>query len=223
MAWEQLWTAAVPEVERLERIAWVGARRLVECYHRSLQPDWQWFESRLAYANAVLPHALFLAGRRWPNEAFLEVAEASFAFLDRVTTAPLLAHGPRAQGEGTEIIFWPIGNNGWYKHGDAKASYDQQPVEAVTMAEAALAAFAMHNDVKHLATFRRAHAWFRGQNSLRQPLVQERLGACCDALQPSGVNRNQGAESTLAYLWTEVHNFELQQALGDNRPTAASA
>jgi hypothetical protein len=222
MAWEQLWTAAVPEVERLERIAWVGARRLVECYHRSLQPDWQWFESRLAYANAVLPHALFLAGRRWPNEAFLEVAEASFAFLDRATTAPYHSPGPRAQGEGTENIFWPIGNSGWYKHGEAKAVYDQQPVEAVTMAEAALAAFAMRNDVKYLATFRRAHGWFRGQNSLRQPLVHERLGACCDGLQPAGANRNQGAESTLAYLWTEVLNFELQQALGDNRPAASA-
>ena len=35
-------------------------------------------------------------------------------------------------------VFWPIGNSGWYPHGEEKALYDQQPVEAVTMADAAL-------------------------------------------------------------------------------------
>ena len=30
-----------------------------------------------------------------------------------------------------------------------------------------------------------------------------RSGACFDGLQTSGVNRNQGAESTLAHLWTK--------------------
>ena len=78
--------------------------------------------------------------------------------------------------------------------------YDQQPVEAVTMAEAALAAFDLLGDEEYLATFRRAHGWFHGRNSLQQPLADVPYGACCDGLQTSGVNRNQGAESTLAYL-----------------------
>ena len=34
-------------------------------------------------------------------------------------------------------------------------------------------------------------------------------GACYDGLQASGVNYNQGAESTLAYLWTEMSNAEV--------------
>ena len=40
----------------------------------------------MTYANAVLPHALFVAAEHWPKEEFLEVAKASFAFLDRQTT-----------------------------------------------------------------------------------------------------------------------------------------
>ncbi len=210
LAWGHLWTAGVKDVEPLENVAWSAAQRLVECYQRALRPDWQWFESRMTYANAVLPHALFVAAQRWPNEEFLEVAETSFAFLDRATTF--------------EKIFWPIGNSGWYPHGEEKAPYDQQPVEAVTMADAALAAFGMLGDEKYLATFRRAHGWFLGDNSLGQPLVDVASGACCDGLHASGVNRNQGAESTLAWLWTEVANVEFQNALGDNRNvTVASA
>jgi hypothetical protein len=202
LAWGHLWTAGVEDIERLEAVAWSAARRLVECYDRCRRADLQWFESRMTYANAVLPHALFVAARRWPKEVFLEVAEASFAFLDRVTTV--------------DNVFWPVGNRGWYPQGEDKALYDQQPVEAVTTADAALAAFGFSKEEKYLAAFRRAHGWFYGQNSLRQSLVDVRRGACSDGLQASGLNRNQGAESTLAFLWTEVHNFEIQQELGDN-------
>lgn len=72
------------------------------------------------------------------------------------------------------------------------------------VAAAALTAFGMLGDEQYLAAFRRAHAWFHGQNSLRQPVVDVQSGACCDGLQASGLNRNQGAESTLAYLWAEL-------------------
>ena len=97
-------------------------------------------------------------------------------------------------------VFWPVGNEGWYPRGEEKALYDQQPVEAVTMADAALAAFRLLGDEEYLAAFRRAHGWFHGQNSLREPLADVRPAQCCDGLMASGVNRNQGAESTLALL-----------------------
>jgi hypothetical protein len=209
LAWEHLWAAGTTNVEPLENVAWLAARRLVEAYNRARRPDWPWFESRMTYANAVLPHALFLAARRWPKEPFREVAEETFAFLDRATTA--------------ENVFWPVGNAGWYRHGEDKAPYDQQPVESATMADAALAGFALGHEEKYLATFRRACDWFHGENGLRQPLADVARGACCDGLQPSGVNRNQGAESTLAYLWAELHKFEIQQALGSDRTDAVAS
>ena len=87
LAWGHLWSAGVEDIEPLETVAWSAARRLAECYDRALRPDWQWFESRMTYANAVLPHALFIAAECWPREDFLDMAEASFAFLDRETTA----------------------------------------------------------------------------------------------------------------------------------------
>jgi uncharacterized protein YyaL (SSP411 family) len=164
----------------------------------------------MTYANAVLPQALFIAARHWPQEGFLEVAETSFAFLDRETTA--------------ENVFWPVGNSDWYPHGEEKALYDQQPVEASTMADAALTAFDLLGDESYLATFRRAHRWFYGANSLKQPLADVTCGACCDGLEPTGVNWNQGAESTLSYLWTKLRNSEIQTEMQeDDKPAVASA
>jgi hypothetical protein len=191
-----LWKTGGKNVIGLEAIARAAAEYLVVCYRRSERTDWQWFESRLTYANAVLPHALFIAAQRWPEEDFADVAEASFAFLDRVTNS--------------ENVFWPIGNSDWYPHGERKSLYDQQPVEAATMADAALAAFSLLRDEKYLSTFCRAHDWFHGRNSLKVRLVDSETGACFDGLQETGLNRNQGAESTLAHLWAEVHNVEMQ-------------
>lgn len=204
LAWGHLQSMGT-SLPALESLAWAAALRLLECYQRSQRPDWQWFESRMTYANAVLPHALFIAARCWPKEIFLDIARSSFAFLDRKTT--------------DQEVFWPVGNNGWFPHGEEKAQYDQQPVEAITMADAALAAYELLGEEEYLVAFRRARDWFQGANSLGAPLADLRSGACRDGLQRSGLNRNQGAESTLAYLFsidlqTEIESLvtEMQTA-----------
>jgi hypothetical protein len=191
----------------LENVARLAAERLVECYHRSRRPDWPWFESRMTYANAVLPHALFDAAERWPAEGFLQVAQSSLAFLDLVTTA--------------DDVFWPIGNRDWYSHGEEKSLYDQQPVEAATMASAALTAYRLQGEGRCLAMFWKAYGWFHGRNSLGQPLAERRSGACFDGLMPTGVNQNQGAESTLAYLWSELQRFEVEKSPSESANTVA--
>jgi hypothetical protein len=162
----------------------------------------------MTYANAVLPHALFIAARCWPKETFLDIARSSFAFLDRKTT--------------DQEIFWPVGNNGWFPHGEEKAQYDQQPVEAITMADAALAAYELLGEEEYLAACRRARDWFQGANSLGAPLADIRSGACRDGLQRSGMNRNQGAESTLAYLFSIVHETEIDSLI-TGKQTASTA
>jgi hypothetical protein len=189
-AWQTLAKGKSEGLELLEEVARNAADRLVECYARSKRSNWFWFESRLTYANAVLPHALFDAAAVWTDGDYLEVAEATFGFLDLVTTA--------------DDLFWPIGNREWFSQGEEKSLYDQQPVEASTMAAAALAAWSVTSEDKYLRVFDRSHRWFMGGNSLGLSLADAQCGACCDGLMANGTNKNQGAESTLAFLWTEV-------------------
>jgi len=208
LAWGHLSAEGVKNIEPLENVAWLAARRLLENLQHSRRSDWPWFESRMTYANAVLPHALFVAARRWPGEPFLAAARESFDLLDDVTT--------------DDDVFSPIGSNGWYSHREDKARHDQQPVEAITMADAALAAFDAVSDPRYLRVFRRARQWFHGQNSSNQPLTIVSVGSCCDGLHPSGVNRNQGAESTLSFLSTELLHCEAGHLSAD-QPTEAVA
>lgn len=193
-----LWRAGAGSFGPLQSPARRSADRLMDSFQRWHSPDWHWFESQMTYANAVLPHAMFDAADRWQDDRFLEIAEMSFAFLDQVTAV--------------EDVFLPVGNLNWYSQGEQKSLYDQQPVEASTMAAAALAAFQQRGDQKYLTAFRRAHAWFVGSNSLESSIGDARSGACFDGLGPAGANRNQGAESTLAWLWTEMLRFELKQS-----------
>ncbi len=199
--------AEVHDSGPLEQVARCAADRLAECYCRSLKPDWFWFESRMTYANAVLPHALFDASEFWPADGFLHLAESSFGFLDLETTA--------------DEVFWPIGNRDWYSHGEVKSLYAQQPVEASTMVAAALAGFQRISQQKYLVIAARAYEWFRGLNSLKQPLVDVAEGACCDGIEPAGINKNQGAESTLAWLWTGLLWDSLDHEL-ESEPQVAS-
>lgn len=189
MGYAQLYERGVRDLEKLEGIAWLAAQHLVECYERSTRPEWNWFEGQMTYANAVLPHALFVAAKRWPEERFEDVATETMHFLEAQTNCATLFH--------------PVGNNGWSSRGETKAAYDQQPLEAVTMADAALAAFELTGERSYLRTLHRSYTWFLGHNSETMPLADITTGGCCDGLQQGAVNRNQGAESTLAYLWTQ--------------------
>ena len=65
---------------------------------------------------------------------------------------------------------------------------------------ACLDAFRCTGDVRWTQQSQLVFDWFLGRNDLGVPLIEPATGACYDGLQPDGVNQNQGAESTLAYL-----------------------
>jgi len=96
--------------------------------------------------------------------------------------------------------FVPIGNDGFYPRGKKRPHFDQQPIEAHATVSACLEAYRITNDAFWYREARRAFEWFLGRNQLGVPLYDPSTGGCCDGLQPNGVNENQGAESTLAFL-----------------------
>ena len=148
---------------------------------------WPWPEDTVTYDTAVLPRALLEAGRRLDRRGWVERGALVLRWLDRAQTAPA-GH------------FRPIGNRGWWPRGGRPAQWDQQPIEALSMLEAALAAEAATGDAAFGDLAERAYAWFTGANDLGLPVADPTEGACHDGLGASGLNPNQGAESTLAWL-----------------------
>jgi hypothetical protein len=72
-------------------------------------------------------------------------------------------------------------------------------VEAQAMVAACLDAWRVTSRPVWLTEARRAFDWFLGGNDLGLPLYDAATGACCDGLQPTCLNANQGAESSLAF------------------------
>jgi glycosyltransferase involved in cell wall biosynthesis len=165
------------------------AGRLLALYQAQRSDTWRWFEESLSYCNAALPHAFLMCGQSLPSRAMNDAA------LDSLTW---LADLQRDKTNGGHFV--PIGSNGFYRRGGARARFDQQPVEAQAMVSACLEAHRITGDKNWYKEARRAFDWFLGSNDLNLPIYDPTTGGCRDGLHPDRPNENQGAESSLAYL-----------------------
>lgn len=161
--------------------------RLLELFERTAQPDWRWFEEELTYDNAKIAHALILSGRATGRQA---VTERGLEALRWLTELQISEKG----------YFRPIGSNGFYRRGGTRADFDQQPIEAQAMVSACLEAFRATADQWWYEQAERAFDWFIGWNDIGLEVYSPTTGGCRDGLHVDRVNRNQGAESTLAFL-----------------------
>jgi hypothetical protein len=134
---------------------------------------------------------MLMCGQWIPNEAMTEAGLESLCWL---------ADLQRADRVGGHFV--PIGSNGFYEQYGERARFDQQPVEAQTMASACLEAYRSTGDERWRKEAQRAFEWFLGRNDLNLPLYDPTTGGCRDGLHPDRPNENQGAESTLAFLQT---------------------
>ena len=165
------------------------ATRLREHHDRTASPDWDWFESRLTYANPKLPEALLRAG--------LVLHDADLRALG-LRTLRFYVGETFDDGVGR---FDFVGNAlAGYRRGGAKPAFDQQPIEAGYTAEACALAFAATGRREWARWTAAAAEWFCGRNRLGLWLYDPATGACRDGLQPGGVNLNEGAESAIACL-----------------------
>lgn len=149
------------------------------------RPEWEWFESVLAYDNARLPEALIRAGTALQRKDFLACGLKTLDWIVARQTAP----DGRFRAVGSESFGRPYAD---------PLPFDQQPLEAQATVDACLAAWDATDAQRWADEAVRAYRWYLGENDLGLPLASARDGGCFDGLTPDGVNRNQGAESILA-------------------------
>ena len=152
--------------------------------------DWKWFEDSLAYSNAILPQALFSVYAFNGDKKCLQAAYESLSFLNDILFSP-----------GYLNI---IGNQGWYHRSGHPAQFDQQPVDAASIAFACWEAYQVLGKKEYLELANLAHQWYQGKNVHGLSLYDATSGGCYDALTQDGVNLNQGAESVLSLLFTDL-------------------
>lgn len=183
------------EVSRIRKVL---ADRLFNQFKNNATDDWPWLENTLNYANGKLSHALLLSGHSMQRNDMIAMGLNSLKWLLAIQT------------ESNHFV--PIGSNGWYEKGGAKARFDQQPVEANAMVDACVEAFNITRDRNWFDNAVMSFNWFLGHNDLNMSLYDPKSGGCRDGLMADGINQNQGAESSLAWL---LSLMTLQKLYGD--------
>ncbi len=168
-----------------ERLAGL-ANKLVRHYEENSSSHWKWFESLLAYDNGILPLALLHAAEIIKDDRLYEVALETTNFLTETSLK-----------DGVLSI---IGNQNWFKKERERSLFAQQPVDALAMVLMYRQAFQLTKDREYLSKLYTCFMWFLGENDIRMTLFDFETKGCCDGIESYGVNRNQGAESSLAYL-----------------------
>ena len=170
----------------VRRIREFLADRLFSQFKNNGTDAWPWLENALNYANGKLPHALLLSGQWMQRSDMIDMGLQSLKWLLSIQTE--------------DDHFVPIGNNGWYEKGGPKARFDQQPIESNAMIEACVEAFNVTRDKTWIDSAVMCFNWFLGNNDLNLPLYDPKTGGCRDGLMADGINQNEGAESSLAWL-----------------------
>ncbi|WP_380872736.1 glycosyl transferase [Sphingomonas sp. DBB INV C78] len=161
-------------------------KRLAAALAAVRRPDWVWFEPTLGYDNARIAEALIRAGMVLDDAAMHGAGLEALGWLDRIQTCE-------------DGHFRAVGSESFNRPFAPPLPYDQQPLEAWAMVDAALTAWTATRDPVWHAAAQRAWRWYLGDNDLGQPIASAADGSCFDGLMRDGVNLNTGAESVLAF------------------------
>jgi hypothetical protein len=137
---------------------------------------------------------MFCAFESLGEKTFLKIAEESLQFL----------YGSETRND----TYVPVGNAGWYTKGGQMALFDQQPIEPGAMVETAAIAYRLTKRQLYEDMARKAMLWFLGENIKCVRVYDEETGACYDGVGSAGLNENQGAESTIAFLLASYELIE---------------
>jgi len=174
------------------------SERMYRLYRENGDRQWPWPEDCLTYANGKIPHALILTGKEMEREDILKAGLKMLDWLCKIQKDPA-GH------------FVPVGNSGWYRKNGFRARFDQQPIEAEAMIGALCAAYEVTGDDRWIDEANRCFDWFMGKNDHQVPIYDYNTGGCRDGLTAEGVNQNEGAESTLAWLLSLITMYHLRE------------
>lgn len=163
---------------------------LMSLYKISHSSDWEWFEHYLTYSNSILPEALALGYKITGEKKYLEVSEKTLDFLIKHT----FKNG----------MYMPIGQKGWFPRNGERQYFDQQPEDTAAVVETLKIMSQITNKKHYKELANIAFSWFLGNNVIGQEVYDRITGGCRDGIGENFVNLNEGAESTVSYLFARL-------------------
>ncbi|MCD6405038.1 MAG: glycosyltransferase family 4 protein [Planctomycetes bacterium] len=191
----------------VRRLREVLAYRIWYLFDGNAGGDWPWAEDTLAGESACLAHAIILAGRWLHDDKMLQTGLDALGWLVSVQT-----------DEAGRLNV--VGDEGPMTRDGERAEFAQKPLEVAGLIGACQEAFLVTRDQDWYGKLRMCFNWFLGRNVAGEPLYDSTTGGCCDAIQRTGINLNEGAESTIAWLHGlhMMHDVSVSQSLVGTLP-----
>ena len=164
----------------------VLSKSLIASFYENAAPEWRWFDTTMTYANGQLCGSLIEAARVGGSEECRTIGLESLEFLCETCF----------MGD----IYAAVGQSGWHGRDGSRTLFDQQPEDVFSMMQALESAYNLTGDKEYIKRIEKVFSWFMGNNLIGVRVYDDKSGGCHDGLMPSGVNQNEGAESTLSYL-----------------------
>lgn len=180
------YTRRFPDQERFLYLLVKQAEGLCSLFKRHSKGKWRWFEDRMTYDNGLLPAALYKAFHRTGITMFKEIADESCAYLESKCFI------------NDQLSL--IGNKKWLGLDETYEIFAQQPLDALAMVVLYDSIYQLEKNEEAAEKVRKSFLWFLGYNDLDIPLYDAQTKGCNDGIEMMNINRNQGAESNIAYL-----------------------
>ena len=194
----------VTKDEEIVKLIETLADKLLEKYNTVSDTNWRWFEEYLTYANSTLPEAMLYAYLVTDKPSYKMIAHVTFEFLmsklfiDKTITV--------------------ISNQGWYQKGETPNRYGEQPIDVAYMIQALDLFYRVFKDKNYLHKLEIAFSWFLGNNHLNQIMYNPLTGGGYDGLEEHNVNLNQGAESSVCFLTSQLIVERIHKELASVQP-----
>lgn len=175
-----------PDQERYLKLLQTLSDQLCELYQRHKKANWNWFEDSLTYDNGLLPAALYRSFEISGEQRYLQIADESRVFLESKCIR--------------EDWLSLIGNRKWLRLDQDYDLFAQQPIDAMAMVILYQCAWEATGEPAFIDKLQLSFDWFFGKNDLDITLFDFESKGCNDGIEEASINRNQGAESNIAYL-----------------------
>lgn len=186
------YATSYPKDEEVQEIIEQMAHYMLDEYQKASSPDWTWYEKIVSYDNAILPLSILRAACTLQDNTLLDVGRQSAYFLDSLYF----------EREHLSVI----GNESWFIQGSTRSRFGQQPIELPSTILLYKQLYEITGEEKYLDKMLTSFRWFFGANELGLSLYDPQSKGCCDGLDSHGINRNQGAESTISFWLSYLYS-----------------
>ena len=184
------YTRRFPDQEQFLSLISEVAEMLCHRFEQHSRENWEWFEDALTYDNGLIPAALYVAYSVTSRPKYLAIAEKSRLFLETKCF----------RNDWLSLI----GNKRWLRFDSEYELFAQQPIDAMAMMMLYKSAHLATGEPSHIQQILRCFDWFLGNNDLNISVFDAETKGCNDGIEPGSINRNQGAESTIAWLLAQL-------------------